>query len=239
VVARALAEQGYGIALHYYGSAESAQTSVEEMRSLGRDCEAYQANVASEADVDRMFDAVVDRFGRLDVLVTTASIWDTVALEEVTADDLWRNFGVNTLGTFLCARRAGLTMARQEEGGAIVTMGDWAITRPYLDHVPYFVSKGAIPTLTRALAVELAHRNPKVRVNCVHPGPVMYPPDTSESERQEMVDSTLVKAANCPDSIAQAVQFLVENQFVTGTCLPVDGGRTIFARESTSRSRPI
>jgi pteridine reductase len=130
-------------------------------------------------------------------------------------------------------------MTEQPEGGAIVTIGDWAIERPYLDHSAYFLSKGAIPTLTRTLAVELAHRNPRVRVNCIHPGPVMFPPDSSEEERQEMVDSTLVKRANCPDSVCRAVRFFLENDFVTGVCLPVDGGRTIFAPDSTSRKRPI
>ena len=103
----------------------------------------------------------------------------------------------------------------------------------------YFVSKGAIPTLTRVLAVELGHRNPKVRVNCIHPGPVMFPPDASDAERQEMVESTLVRTADCPESIALAVQFLIDNPFVTGACLPVDGGRTIYAGETRRRSRPI
>ena len=206
---------------------------------MGVDCEAYRANVAVESDVDKMIDSVLSRFGRLDVLVTTASIWETVPLESITADDLWRNLNINTLGTFLCARRAGLAMVSQQEGGVIVTIGDWAIERPYLDHAAYFVSKGAIPTLTTTMAVELAHRNPKVRVNGIHPGPVMFPPDSLEDERQAMVRSTLTKTANCPESIAQAVAFFITNEFVTGVCLPVDGGRTIFASESTSRKRPI
>jgi len=226
------------MALHYHSSASSAKGSLKELRDAGVDCEAFQADVAAEVEVDRMFDSVIERFGRLDVLVTTASIWETTPLEEVNSDNLLRNFQVNTLGTFLCARRAGLIMAGQEDGGAIVTIGDWAIQRPYLDHSAYFVSKGAIPTLTRALAVELAHRNPKVRVNCIHPGPVMFPPDCSPDERQEMIESTLVKTADCPESIAQAVMFLTENPFVTGVCLPVDGGRTVFAAESASRNRP-
>jgi len=239
VVATALAQAGYAIALHYHSSATSAMDSLKELRDAGVDGEAFQANVTVEVEVDRMFDSVIERFGRLDVLVTTASIWETIPLEEVTSDDLLRNFQVNTLGTFLCARRAGLIMAGQEDGGAIIAIGDWAIQRPYLDHSAYFVSKGAIPTLTRTLAVELAHRNPMVRVNCIHPGPVMFPPNSSPEERQEMIESTLVKKANCPESVAQAVMFFVESPFVTGVCLPVDGGRTIFADGSTSRDRPI
>jgi pteridine reductase len=239
LIARSLAESGYSVALHYHASAEAAEETVAEMQSAGVRCAAFQADVAVESEVDQMFAAVIERFGRLDALITTASIWTTVRLEDVTADDLRRNFDVNTLGTFLCARRGGLIMTTQAEGGAIITIGDWAVERPYLDHSPYFLSKGAIPTLTRTLAVELAQRNPKVRVNCIHPGPVMFPPDSSDEERQEMVDSTLVKQANCPDSVCLAVRFFLENDFVTGVCLPVDGGRTIFAPDSTSRKRPI
>ena len=239
VIARSLAEDGYAIALHYHSSAQAAQVTLEELRGVGVACELFQANVAVQADVDQMFDLIEIRFGRLDVLVTTASTWDSVPLEQVTADDLWRDFNVNTLGTFLCARRAGLRMVEQSEGGTIITIGDWAIERPYLNHSPYFVSKGAIPTLTRTLAVELAHRNPKVRVNCIHPGPVMFPADCGEDERQALVDSTLVKQGNNPQAVAQAIRFFIQNEFVTGTCLPVDGGRTIYAGEATSRKRPI
>jgi pteridine reductase len=118
-------------------------------------------------------------------------------------------------------------MAAQPEGGAIVTIGDWAVARPYPDYAAYFVSKGAIPAMTRALAVELALRNPAVRVNCILPGPVMLPPDLAPEERARAVAGTLVKREGRPEHIGQAVLFLVENDFVTGICLPVDGGRLI------------
>ncbi len=239
VVATSLAHAGYAVALHYHTSSEEAAETLAELRADGVDCEAFSANVAVETQVDEMFDAVFSRFGRLDVLVTTASIWEATRLEDVTADDLWRNFNVNTLGTFLCARRAGLRMVAQKTGGTIVTIGDWAIERPYLDHAAYFISKGALPTLTRTLAVELAHRNPNVRVNCIHPGPVMFPPDTSPEEQQELIASTLVKKGDDPQSIAETVMFLIANPFVTGSCINVDGGRTIFAGEAMSRRRPI
>ena len=90
-------------------------------------------------------------------------------------------------------------------------------------------SKGAIPTLTRSLAVELGTRNPKVRVNCILPGPVMLPPDLPEQERLHSMNATLVKREGRPENIAQAVLCLIDNDFVTGACLPVDGGRTIYA----------
>ena len=84
-------------------------------------------------------------FGRLDVLVTAAAVWERKPLEEFTAADVRRQFEINTLGTLLCCRRGGLIMAGQPEGGAIVTIGDWAVARPYPDYAAYFASKGAIP----------------------------------------------------------------------------------------------
>ena len=113
----------------------------------------------------------------------------------------------------------------------IVTLGDWAVERPYRDYAAYFPSKGAIPTLTRTFAVELGTRNPRVRVNCVLPGPVMLPADLPEYERRQAIDATLVKREGSPENVALAVLALVANDFVTGACLPVDGGRSIYAPE--------
>jgi pteridine reductase len=89
-----------------------------------------------------------------------------------------------------------------------------------------------VPALTRALAVELGVRNPRVRVNCILPGPVMLPPDLPEAERQQAIGATLVRQEGRPEHVAQAVLFLIADDFVTGVCLPVDGGRTIFSPDS-------
>ncbi|MEN6458306.1 MAG: SDR family oxidoreductase [Thermoguttaceae bacterium] len=226
-VVRALADRGYAVAIHYHRSKDDAQETVRELQSRGVRAVAFEADLAREADVDRLFEQVQQTFGRLDVLVTSAALWERKPLEELTAADVQRQFEVNTLGTFLCCRRAGLIMAGQPEGGVIVTIGDWATARPYTGYAAYFVSKGAIPTLTRSLAVELASRNPAVRVNCVLPGPVMLPENVSEHEVKGIVTGTLLKRLGSPENVAQAVLFLVDNDYVTGVCLPVDGGRTI------------
>src|SRR5262249_32698593 len=133
--------------------------------------------------------------------------------------------------TFLCCQHVGLAMVAQPEGGCIVNFGDWAEIRPYLNYAAYFPSKGAVTTMTRSLAVELASRNPRVRVNCILPGPVMLPPDLSAEERQHSIAGTLVKHEGSPQNIALAVLHFLENDFVTGACLPVDGGRTVYAPE--------
>lgn len=227
VIAAALAARGHSIALHYNRSAEDAEAAVERLRGEGAEVEAFQADVAVEADVERLFGRVVERFGRLDVLVTAAAVWEPRPLEEVTAADVERQFRINTLGTFLCCQQAGRIMVEQPEGGAIVTIGDWATARPYAGYAAYFISKGSLPTMTRMLAVELSQRNTRVRVNCILPGPVMVPEDLSQPEVQGAIAGTLLKRPGTPEHVAHAVVFLVENDYVTGICLPVDGGRTI------------
>jgi pteridine reductase len=228
-VAEALAARGYALAIHYRTSRTDADAAVADFQAQGVPALAVQADLSDEKAVHAMIDAVLAQYGRLDVLVNCAADWKPRKLEDVTAADVRHYFEINTLGTFLCAQQAGLAMVQQKEGGAIITIGDWATHRPYLDYAAYFPSKGAIPTLTRTFAVELATRNPAVRVNCILPGPVMLPPDLPEAERQEAIAGTLVKREGTPENVAQAVLFLIDNDFVTGICLPVDGGRMIFS----------
>lgn len=227
VIALTLAQHGYSIALHYNTSEAEAVQSIVRLKEQGAAAIAFQADLREEDQVDRLFEQTVSKFGRIDLLVNSAAVWDPRPLEQTTADDVRQQFEINTLGTFLCCQRAGAIMADQKEGGSIVNIGDWAVARPYLGYAAYFASKGAIPTLTRTMAVELARRNPSIRVNCILPGPVMLPGDLPEEERREAIEGTLVKREGRPEHVAHAVLFLAENSFVTGVCLPVDGGRTI------------
>ena len=228
VVADALVRRGYAIAVHYRRSKTEANKTVAGLKKHGVQAEAFAADLTDEKQVHELIGGVMARFGRLDVLVNCAAAWQSKRLEEVTAADVRHYFDTNTLSTFLCSQKAGLAMVRQTEGGNIVTIADWAIERPYLNYAAYFPSKGAIPTLTRCLAVELASRNPNVRVNCILPGPVMLPPDLPEADHQEAIGATLVKREGRPENIAQAVLHFIENDFITGACLAVDGGRTIY-----------
>ncbi len=228
-VADALAARGYKLVLHYNKSAREAEEAVAEMRGRGVEAVALQADLADDEAARGLIEAAVGRFGRLDVLANCAAVWKSRALEEVTASDVRLHFEVNVLGTFLCAKHAGLAMVRQAEGGCIVNFGDWAVARPYLGYSAYFPSKGAIPALTRCLAVELGTRNPRVRVNCILPGPVLLPPDLPEAEKRQAIEATLVRREGRPENVAQAVLFFIDNDFVTGVCLPVDGGRSIYA----------
>jgi pteridine reductase len=226
-IAKKLAEHGCAVVIHANRSHKEAQQTVADFKAAGHDATALLADLSDEYAVRKLVDDAFAWKGRLDILVNAAAIWSPAPLEIVTAADVRKNFEINTLATFVACQHAGLKMASQPRGGAIVNIGDWAIARPYQDYAAYFPSKGAIPALTRDFAVELAARNSRIRVNAVLPGPVMLPPELSEVERSQAIAGTLVKREGSPEHVADAVAFLVGNDFVTGVCLPVDGGRTI------------
>src|SRR5215207_2661940 len=187
-IVQELAHRNYRVAIHANTSLDRAQDLVTELTGAGHTAAAFGADLRNEDATRAMIDRVRRHFGRLDALVNSAAIWSPTLIEEVMADDVRRLFEINTLGTFICCQHAGLIMADQERGGAIVNIVDWAIERPYRDYSAYFISKATIPTLTRMFAVELA---PKVRVNAVLPGPVLVPESVSEEARRRAVGGTL------------------------------------------------
>ena len=229
-VAAALAARDYALVIHYNTSAaEAAETAESLARAHGIPVHTVRANLTDEGDAKAMVADALAKFERVDVLVNCAAIWHRKRLEEVTAADVRQHFDTNTLGTFLTCQHVGLTMVKQPTGGCIVNIGDWADARPYLDYAAYFPSKAAIPGLTRTFAVELGTRNPFVRVNAVLPGPVMLPPNLSDAEKAAALAATLVKREGSPENIVKAALHFIDNDFVTGACLPVDGGRTVYA----------
>ena len=214
--------------VHANTSISAAQQLADELSAAGSESIAVTADVRDEHAIGASIRQRMTIFGRIDALVNCAAIWQAKRLEDVTADDVRRNFEINTLGTFLFCQQVGQIMVGQSQGGAIVNFGDWAVARPYLDHAAYFPSKGAIPALTRTFAAELASRNPRIRVNAILPGPVMLPEHMSKADREAAIAGTLLQREGSSQNVAEAVVFLLENDYITGVCLPVDGGRSIF-----------
>ena len=229
VIAEQLAADGYRIAAHAHHSLPAAGQLARALSAQGREAIAVQADLSREAETRKMIDRVHELFGRIDALVNSAALWVPKPLQEVTAEDVRNHFELNTLGTFVCCQQVGMHMVQQTTGGGIVNIGDWAIARPYVGYSAYFSSKGTVPAMTRMFAVELGRRNPNVRVNAVLPGPVMLPDDLTPQQRQAVIEATLVRREGRPENVAHAVLFLLQNDFVTGVSLPVDGGRTVFA----------
>lgn len=229
VVAKKLAGLGYSIAIHSNSSQQAGVELAAELNETGTQASAFQANLGNETACRQLVQNVHSEFGQIDVVVNSAAIWEPIPFEKVTGKDLDEYFRINLAGSFIVAQEAGLIMVAQPSGGVIINIGDWSPVRPYLDYAAYFLSKGSIPTMTRTLAVELATRNPNIRVNAVLPGPVMIPKDIDEKKRSEIINATLLKREGSPENVADACICLIENDFITGVTLPVDGGRSIYS----------
>ncbi|MEC8558273.1 MAG: SDR family oxidoreductase [Planctomycetota bacterium] len=218
-IARFLVESGFEVVTH--GRTARSASQGEPLCMHG--------DLADESCAQEWCEQIVNRFGRIDLVVNSAAIWEPKSLEETQAEDYLEFFRVNSLASALICQQFGLQMARQASGGCLLNIGDWATKRPYKDFPAYFVSKGSIKTLTRTMAVELASRNPRVRVNAILPGPVLLADEISPERESQIVAESLLKRAGTADDVARAVYFLATSPFITGVCLPVDGGRSIFA----------
>ncbi|GIW99960.1 MAG: oxidoreductase [Pirellulaceae bacterium] len=227
-VADMLAQCGFRIVLHGHTRPADEPPPSDLLAGCPPELVVY-GDVAEEQLVRHWLQQIDEQCGRIDLVVHTAAIWQPCPLERLQAADYEKMFRVNALSTALICQHFGLRMSDQPTGGAIVTIGDWAVRRPYRDFAAYFTSKGAVPTITQSMAVELALRNPRVRVNAILPGPVKLSDSLPAERRQAIVEESLLKRVGSPDDVAWAVLFLALSPFVTGVCLPVDGGRSIYA----------
>lgn len=232
-VGRCIAEhflaQGFQVAFHSHEDSSASRSYIAEVNSAGPAAILVCGDVQDQDQVAAWQTEILQRWGRIDVLVNSAAIWEPKPLEQTRAEDYQRFFQINALGTALCSQHIGLAMTKQTSGGAIINIGDWAVARPYRDFAAYFLSKASIVTLTQSLAIELAARNPRVRVNAVLPGPIQLAEGISPQRREKILQDCLLKREGSADDLAHAIVFLATSPFVTGVCLPVDGGRTIWA----------
>ncbi len=223
-IAMALADRGASIAIHYRSSQTEADAGVAAIESQGGRARAFAADLESVAAIEQMITDVISAFGRIDVLVNSASVFYRKPLEELTEADWDANLDTNLKAPFFLSKFAGLAMRRQG-AGKIVNIGDWAGIRPYNNYLPYTVSKSGLIGLTRALAKALA---PEVQINCVALGPVMPPDDYDAAEIEKLKRATLTKTLGSPEDVARAVIYLCEGtDFTTGSTLMLDGGRLL------------
>lgn len=167
-----------------------------------------------------MVQAARDRFGAVDVLVNSASLFGKIT---VPTDDLdtWRRVTrISIDGAFYCANAVAPMMLEKREG-AIVNIVDLSAWEPWRHFTAHSVGKAGLLALTRQLALELA---PAVRVNAVAPGPVLPPPDYDEAQREREARRTLLERWGSPEDVADAVLFLIGADYITGEVIVVDGG---------------
>jgi pteridine reductase len=222
-IALDLANHGATIAVHYRTSQTEAEAVVAEIESKHGKAQAFRANLEHVAEIEQMVASVLDAFGRIDILVNSASVFAPTPLEKLSERDWDANLDTNLKAPFFLAKFAGAAM-RKQGAGKIVNLGDWAGIRPFKDYLPYSVSKSGLIGLTKALAKELA---PEVQVNCIALGMVMPPEGYSENEVERLVNRTLTKKMGTPEDVARAVLFFCETDFATGAVLSLEGGRLL------------
>lgn len=216
-----LARAGCDIAVHFGRSREDADETVRLCRSAGVRAEALPADLASLAEAAALPARVVERFGRLDVLINNAAVFEPMSLDQFDAAAWERTLRINLTAPMVVthAARDALRAAR----GRVVNLCDAATGRAWSDHLAYATSKGALETLTRALARALA---PDVNVVGIAPGVADWPPHYDAETRDRLTRRIPLQRAGTPDDVAAAIHFLLsEGDYVTGTILPVDGGR--------------
>jgi NAD(P)-dependent dehydrogenase (short-subunit alcohol dehydrogenase family) len=227
-IARRLASDGYGVIVNYAADAAGADSVVSAIRETGGKAVAVQADVASEADVETMFDRAREQMGPVTVLVNNAGgVGEQAHVDEQHSDVLARLMQVNVVGPMLCAKHAvrSMSTARGGKGGSIVTIASVAAKAPpgSTGMVPYQATKGAMVTFARGLSNEVAAEG--IRSNSVSPG--VIDTELADQDLRDLGQRAPLGRIGQPDEVAATVSWLVspEASFVTGTDVTVSGGR--------------
>ena len=223
-LALGLARAGADVIVHYNASAAEAERTAGEVRTLGGHARTLQADFAADIDFRALIARVHREFGRLDVLVNSASIMERGVFEEVSLADWNRVLAINLRAPFFLSQAAAPLLAGQG-GGLIVNIADLSAFQTWPSYVHHAVSKAGLVHLTRQLARALG---PAVRVNGIAPGTVLEPEDRDEGDSAGGPDRGVVLRPGDPDDVVHALMYLVGNEFVTGQVLIVDGGRTLL-----------
>jgi NAD(P)-dependent dehydrogenase (short-subunit alcohol dehydrogenase family) len=228
-ISLALARAGCRVGINYRSGATQAEQTVDEIHRMGGEAFTVRADVAKAADVEEMFADVLDRVGRLDVLVNNAGVQTWKPLLEISEAEWDAVIDTNLKGCFLCTRAAASHM-REHGGGSIVNIGSGSNKHPFPHLVAYTASKGGIEMFTKVAAIELGAFG--IRVNCVAPGAIEIERTQQESPdyAEKWSRLTPLGRVGTPADIGPAVVFLAgpESAFITGQTIWVDGG--LFTR---------
>jgi len=226
-LAMLLAAGGTHVAMTYHTSRAVIDRTIESAQALGVAGLAVAADLSRPAQADNAVKEVAARFGRLDALVNMTSVYRRTPWADLCPRDFDDMIAANLAAPYHTALAAARLMLAQpaQDGikGKIVLIGDWATERPYKDYLPYLVAKGALTTMTLALARELA---PHVPVAMIQPAMIEPPPDFTDQDKQAILALTPLRRFGSPADVNRLILYLLEGtNFVTGACFRVDGGR--------------
>ena len=226
--ARLFARRGWGVAVGYHQSRVRAETLAGELSELGVPALAVQADVADVGQVRCMVNGVLEKFGRLDILVCSAGLAHVGLISQISGDEWRRLFAVNVDGVHHCCRAVLPHMLEHKSGSVVTVSSMWGQVGASCE-AAYSATKGAVIAYTKALAKELGPSN--IRVNCVAPGVINTEMNArlTQEDLAALADETPLGRIGTPEEAAAAIAFLAgdEASFLTGQVVCPNGGLVI------------
>lgn len=222
-VALYLAERGAHISFSYYLETEPWQQTLAEIKALGVKAMAMPVEIRDSAQIKQFVQKTVEHFGKIDVVINSASIWLKAPFLEITEADWDLAMDINLKGPFLMAQAVAPYMLKQGNG-LVINITDLSAYQLWPGYAHHGVSKAGLAWLTKAMALELA---PHIRVNAIAPGTVLLPENAPPEKVKWAVEKSVLQRVGSPEDVARMATFLIENDFTTGAVYFVDGGRSL------------
>lgn len=220
-IALLLSALGYDIALHYNHSANEARQSAKQIQSNGVCCEIFKCDLKNEKSVSSLIPAVKKKFPDFNLLINSASIFEKSSLYNETNSIFDTHLAINLKAPYILSRE----FARICKKGQIINFLDTNISKNKTAYNAYLLSKKSLAEFTKLAAVEFA---PNIRVNAIAPGLILPPKRKNTDYLERLARHIPLKRRGHPNQIALTVQFLIENDFVTGQTIFVDGGEHLL-----------
>ncbi len=223
-IALNLARKGAMVAIHYNSHLKEAKMVEAEINKLGSETIIVRGDISQKKDWQIMSEQILEKWGRIDVLVNNAAVFYRTPFFKVT-DQEWNQFmDINLKGVFYGCQVIGNIMFENRKG-KIINIADVSAKSVWPNYIPYCVSKVGVIALTKGLAKTLG---PHVTVNTISPGTVLLAEEFNEVEEKILIEKTPLKRVGNPEDIANTVAFLIEgSDFITGADFHVDGGRSL------------
>ena len=220
-IALKLAAMGFDIALHYQSSIKDAARTAQEIKRSGVRCALFNCDFTKEEETCSLVGAVKEIFPRLALLINNASIFEPSTIKRASLDNFNRHWAINLKAPWILTQ----TFAKLCRQGQIINILDTHITRHKTKYAAYLLSKKALSELTKLAAVELA---PNIRVNAIAPGLILPPANEDKSYLERLAQNVPLKKKGDVDQIAQTIEFLINNPYLTGQIIFNDGGEHLL-----------
>jgi 3-oxoacyl-[acyl-carrier protein] reductase len=223
-IALSLANNGFTVIVNYNKSQKEANSLISKIVKNKNNGIAIKADVTKKNEVENLFKSIIKKFGRIDVLINNAAIFEKVRFEDLN-EKVWdKSIDTNLKSCFLCSKEF-FRYTKKQKNGRIINISSTGGYRPFKNYLPYCVSKAGLIMLTKCLAKELA---PNILVNSIAPGLIQFSEKEEDLQKILNIDKIPLKRYAKPEEITELVLYLVNSgTYITGHTFIVDGGKIL------------